>query len=70
MHVVTLVYNNGDRAILEFNTIQAMDLHLGYSVSARWGCAHFRDGKCVSVGYLGEDRCKEIEAELLTGATK
>ncbi len=70
MHVVTRVYNNGDRAILEFTTIHAMDLHLGYSVSARFGCAHFRDGNCVSVGYLGEDRCKEIEAELLSGATK
>ena len=70
MHVVTRVYNNGDRAILEFTTIHAMDLHLGYSVSARFGCAHFRDGNCVSVGYLGEDRCKEIGAELLSGATK
>lgn len=68
MHQVTRVYSNGDRTLLDFNTVQAMDLHLGYSVSARFGCAHFRDGKCVSVGYIGEDRCKEIEAELLSGA--
>lgn len=70
MHRVIRVYANGDRARLEFYSEQDMDEHLEYSVSARFGCAHFRDGKCVSVGYLGKDRCEEIEAELLSGVKK
>lgn len=65
MHKVVRVYNNGDRREFKFSTVEEMDEHLAYSVAARPGCAHFRDGKCVSYGYLGEQLCKDIEAELL-----
>ena len=67
-HTVVRVYNNDNRIPLKFRTVEEMDAHLEYSVQARFGCAQFRDGKCVSVGYLGEERCKAIEAELLKTA--
>jgi len=65
MHTVIRVYNNNSRVPAHFRTVEEMDAHLEYSVRARFRCAHFRDGKCVSVGYLGENRCKIIEDELL-----
>ena len=40
------------------------DSHLDYSIKARFGCAHFRDGICVSRGYLTKQRCDAIEKEL------
>lgn len=60
---IVRVYNNGERTRREMGKVEA-DEHLRYSVPARFGCAHFRDGRCVSVGYLGEKRCKVIEQEL------
>lgn len=60
---VIRVYNSGERRRFQLTESEA-DEHLAYSVKARFGCAHFRDGKCVSVGYLGKARCKKIEQEL------
>jgi len=65
MHTVVRVYNNGSRHTHHFRTVEDMEAHLEYSVVARFGCAHFRDGKCVSFGYLGSERCQAIEEELL-----
>lgn len=61
---VVRVYNDGSRIVSHFHTESLMDSHLEYSVVARFGCAHFRNGKCVSVGYLGKERCQKIEEEL------
>lgn len=68
MHTVVRVYNNGSRQTHRFQTVDEMKAHLEYSMTARLGCAHFRDGKCVSFGYLGPDRCQTIEQELLAEA--
>lgn len=70
MHTVTRVYNNGDMVKVQFHSIAEMDAHLDYSVKARFGCAHFRDGKCVSLGYLGLARCVQIEASLQRNTTQ
>ena len=32
------------------------DSHLDYSIKARFGCAHFRDGICVSRGYYAIEK--------------
>lgn len=72
MHTVTRVYNNGDRVTTHFASTEEMENHLAFSITARFGCAHFRDGKCVSFGYLGQQRCEAIEKELknrLTAST-
>lgn len=63
MHSVVRIYNNGSRIQIDFRTEDDMDAHLEHSVHARFGCAHFRDGVCVSRGYLSKERCEEIEAE-------
>ena len=60
---IVRVYNNGDRKRFKMSESEA-DRHLEYSIKARFGCAHFRDGRCVSFGYLGKERCKVIEQEL------
>lgn len=60
---IVRVYNNGDRREFSFTEGEA-DVHLTYSIKARFGCAHFRDGKCVSYGYLGKERCESIEKKL------
>lgn len=64
MHTVIRVYNNGDRVKQTFNSEAEMDAHLEYSVAFRFGCAHFRNNSCISVGYLGIQRCLAIEREL------
>ncbi len=63
---VVRVYNDGSRVVLDFHSEQEMDNHLHSSIHSRFGCAHFRNGKCISVGYLGIDRCCEIEKQLAT----
>ena len=57
------VYNNGTRKTFRMSEVDAR-AELQYSVPHRFGCAHFRDGVCVSRGYLTEDRCRQIEEEL------
>jgi hypothetical protein len=61
---ITRVYNNGSREASVFGTEIEAKEELDYSVHARFGCAHFLDGKLVSLGYLDENRCRSIEAEL------
>ncbi len=64
---IVRVYNDGTRREFAMNEQEAED-HLRYSIAHRFGCAHFRDGVCVSRGYLTEDRCRAIEAELCGGS--
>ena len=57
------VYNNGDRLKQTLPHDQAM-AEIEYSKANRWGCALFIGSECVQTGYLGEERCAAISAEI------
>ena len=63
IHHTMGVYNNGSR---KHNGVAASDLagHIEYNLAMRPGRAFFVDGVCKNVGYLGKERCDEIEREL------
>lgn len=57
------VYRNGGRkhnGVLD----EHLQDHIDYNVTFRFGRALFVDGKCVHRGYLSQEQCDEIEAEL------
>lgn len=64
VHHTMGVYSNGER---KHNGVDPRDLadHIKYNLEMRPGRAFFVDGKCLHVGYLGKERCDEIEAELV-----
>lgn len=64
---IVRVYNDGTRRKFSMSEREAED-ELRYSIPHRFGCAHFRDGVCVSRGYLTAERCLAIEAELQGGS--
>ena len=64
MFRVIRIYNNGSRVVLDFRSEGEMDAHLEYSIHARFGCAHFRNGVCVSRGYLDQELCNAIQSSL------
>lgn len=57
------VYNNGDRLEQSLPHDQAME-EIEYSKANRWGCALFIGSECVQTGYLGDERCAAISAEI------
>lgn len=61
---ITRVYKNGDK--VSYSVLSCVvDDHLKDSIKQRFGCAHFKDGKCVSKGYLTEEECAKIESEVM-----
>lgn len=56
------VYNNGDKVI---NGVRAshIEVHIDYNKKFRPGRALFVNGVCKHTGYLGKERCKELEIE-------
>lgn len=56
-------YNNGDHVRQSFPRAEAL-AQIEYSKRNRPGCALFIGCECVQVGYLGEERCAAISAEL------
>lgn len=63
IHHTMGVYNNGDR---KHNGVFPEHLkdHIEYNLTYRPGRAFFVDGKCLNTGYLGKERCDEIEKGL------
>jgi hypothetical protein len=62
-HQCVRVYNNGDRAV-EPRPASRLSEWLEYNKGFRPGTALFVDGVCHQTGYLSEDRCRLIAAEL------
>ncbi len=62
IHHTMGVYNDGSR---KHNGVSAEHLagHIEYNLAMRPGRAFFVDGVCHNVGYLGTERCIEIERE-------
>lgn len=58
-------YNDGS---YRDNAVKGKDLvgHIVYNQRMRFGTALFINGKPVSLGYLGKERCAIISKELLT----
>lgn len=58
------VYNNGE---FKDNGVapEDLDIHIEYNLTMRPGRAFFVDGVCLNRGYLSEERCRSIEAELV-----
>jgi len=63
------VYNDGsmkeeirpDSCLSRGRTVRGWLIH---NKTFRFGTALFVDGRCHQVGYLGEERCKEISKKL------
>lgn len=64
IHYTAGYYANGD---MKWNGVPTENLadHIAYNLSRRPGRAFFVDGKCLNRGYLTEERCQEIEKELV-----
>lgn len=63
IHTTVGIYNDGSR---KCNGVSSEDLasHIWYNINLRPGRAFFVDGFCLNEGYLGKERCEEINEEI------
>jgi hypothetical protein len=66
IHHVSRYYNN-PKALPKQNFVRNEHLrnHVKYNLENRPGTALFVDSHCVSVGYLGDERCVVIQRQLI-----
>lgn len=64
VHHTRGVYSNGE---YKDNGVapEDLDIHIEYNLAMRPGRAFFVDGVCLNRGYLSDDACRRIEAELV-----
>lgn len=63
-HTKIGVYASGERKITRNIPDASLKSEVEYDLANRWGRALFIDNKYIYKGYLTEERCLEIEAEL------